>query len=480
MKMYNEFMSDTNNTANNIKNIKSNEGNSNFVKVLIVGFLAFLLFIPTLFVGNLISERAQRYEAASKEIASKWGSTQTIHGALIVIPYKKTANTDIENKFLYVLPDNVTYNTQVTPVAKSRGMYETVVYDSAVAINGDFNLSKVDLKNPNLDLAKAMFVVGVSDMSGLYQETSLTLNNKNYPMSRGTNGVLLADRKKEVKQDDMFGSEFYDTDSRGQAGESGLYTPINLNSLTSSNSFSLNLALKGSQEIYFVPTAKNTTATVNSAWTRPSFDGYILPDTSDNDASADNGFQATWKVSEFNSPKPASFTQSSGDEAQLDALADQSFGVKFRQDVDFYQKSERSVKYAMLFILLTFVTFFCFEILGSKKRIHPIQYIFIGLALVIFYVLLIAFAEYLGFGLAYLAGALATVALITFYSYHILKSKKMAGAVFTMLAFIYAYLYILLQMEENTLLVGAISLFIALAAIMFVTRNVDWYGDSAK
>lgn len=465
---------------NNVIKVKSSVGSSNFVKVLIVGFLTLLLFIPTLFVGNLISERAERYEAANKEIASKWGAPQTIHGALIAIPYKKNLNTNAENKSVYILPNSITYNTQVTPVTKSRGMYETVVYDSETVINGDFSLADVNLKNPELDLTKAIFVVGVSDMSGLSKETILTINGKQTPLSRGTGGALLAQRKKEVKQDDLFGSDYSDAESRDKATENGLSAPLNLNSLTRSNTFSLTLALKGSQEICFVPTAKNTTATVASAWVRPSFDGYILPDSSDNDQNADNGFQASWKLSEFNSQKASNFTQSRENHAELDALVDQSFGVKFRQDVDFYQKSERSVKYAMLFILLTFVTFFCFEILGSKKRIHPIQYIFIGLALVIFYVLLIAFAEYLGFGLAYLAGAAATIALITAYSSHILKSKKLTGAVFAMLSFIYTYLYVLLQMEENTLLVGAISLFITLATIMFVTRNVDWYGDSIK
>jgi inner membrane protein len=130
--------------------------------------------------------------------------------------------------------------------------------------------------------------------------------------------------------------------------------------------------------------------------------------------------------------------------------------------------------------LLTFVTFFCFEILGSKKRIHPIQYIFIGLALVVFYVLLIALAEYVGFEMAYLGGAVATIVLITTYSYNILKSKKLAAAVFSLLTFIYIYLYTLLQMEENSLLIGAVSLFLVLATIMFVTRNVDWYLDSGK
>lgn len=467
-----------NTIENNTKINKSHIGSSNFVKVLIIGFLALLLFIPTLFVGNLISERAERYQAASKEIASKWGAPQTIHGALIAIPYKKTTRTDTENKFLYVLPNNITYTTQVTPVTKSRGMYSTVVYDSAVDIQGDFNLSNIDLKNPELDLTKAIFIVGISDVGGLYKETTLALNGQNIPLSRGTGGALLSQRRDEVKRDADFSSDYSRTQSRGQASQNGLSAPISLNSLKASNTFSVTLALKGSQEIYFVPTAKNTNSTVSSAWTRPSFDGYVLPDTSDNDTNADSGFQATWRVSEFSSPKPASFTQSRGDEAELEALADKSFGVKFRQEVDFYQKSERSVKYAMLFILLTFVTFFCFEILGSKKRIHPIQYIFIGLALVVFYVLLIALAEYMGFGLAYLVGAAATIALITIYSSHILKSKKLTGAVFALLSFIYVYLYVLLQMEENTLLVGAISLFIALATIMFVTRNVDWYGDS--
>lgn len=453
-------------------------GNSYFFKVLTVAFLVLLLWIPTLFVGELISERAERFQQAGREIASKWGGEQTISGVLIAVPYKiQNVNADkLSKDYLHIVPKKLSYNTNLDPIVKERGIYESVVYDGILSMNGEFEINSLGINRADLDWGKATLVVGVSDMKGIYGDTKLTWNGAPLQMQRTTGGPKIPNRTQVSEDTGAFDSSYSAGLVRAVATENGLYAPVNLNNLITSNAFSIDIPLKGSGQIYFWPTGLNTEASVESSWTNPSFDGYFLPDSSDDDGNIENGFVANWKISEFNSAKSKFFSQT----AELESIADQSFGVKFRPEVDFYQKSERSVKYAILFILLTFVTFFCFEILGSKKRIHPIQYIFIGLALVIFYILLIALAEYVGFEMAYLGGAVATIALITTYSYNILKSKKLAAAVFSLLTFIYIYLYTLLQMEENSLLIGAISLFLVLATIMFVTRNVDWYLDSGK
>lgn len=467
-----------NQTNDQVANKRRSFTESNFAKILTIGFLSILLFIPTLFVSDLISERATRYEEVGKEIASKWADPQTIQGAIIAIPYKKVLNNvDEDKKYLYFLPENVSYDVQVNPVTKSRGMYETVVYDGNVKIDGNFELNLLQVNKNELDLSKAVFLVGVSDMKGIAGEVAATVNGQNITMLRTTGGPLLA-QKIEDSNSVIGASNDYDnysTVSRGQANDNGLYTQIDLNKLAVNN-FTISIPVKGSKDLSLVPVGKNTSAKIASSWTHPSFNGMYLPDSSDDNGNAADGFVANWQISEFNSSKPGIFTQSLSSQAELENLANQAFGVAFRQPVDFYQKSERAVKYAMLFIILTFVTFFCFEILGSKKKIHPIQYLFIGAALVMFYVLLIAFAEYIGFGLAYLLGAFMTTALVTWYSSQILKSKSLTLSVAGLLTFIYGYLYVLLQTEEKTLLIGAISLFIVLAIVMYVTRNVDWYG----
>jgi inner membrane protein len=240
-------------------------------------------------------------------------------------------------------------------------MYETVVYDGQVKIDGNFTINSSDLNKSELDLPNALIFVGVADMSGLYKEFALTLNGQKLNMARGTGGPLLAASEKVMAGDESFDSGYDGYRSGSAATNSGLYAKIDLSKLPTNSTFSVNISLKGSQELTFVPVGQNTTVNLKSSWTHPSFVGNYLPDSSDDDTNNENGFAATWKISEFNSSKPATFTQSQEDRAELSALANQAFGVKFKQDVDFYQKSERAIKYALLFIILTFVTLFCFE-----------------------------------------------------------------------------------------------------------------------
>lgn len=213
-----------------------------------------------------------------------------------------------------------------------------------------------------------------------------------------------------------------------------------------------------------------TLVRIQSKWNTPSFDGAFLPDkrTIDKD-----GFSATWTILHLN----RNFPQQWKDNEYL--IADWSFGVDLLFPVDQYQKSYRSAKYAIMFIALTFLTFFFSEVL-NKIRVHPIQYLLIGFALCIFYSLLISLSEHIGFGLAYLIGSIAIITMITAYSASILKDKILTALVSFILIALYVFLFTILQLEAYSLLMGSIGLFIVMSVIMYLSRNVDWYSPISK
>jgi inner membrane protein len=234
--------------------------------------------------------------------------------------------------------------------------------------------------------------------------------------------------------------------------------------------FVVKIDLKGTQQINFQPGGRTTTVRLASTWPHPAFAGAFLPDRS---RISDAGFDAEWRLSHLGRGYPQAWRDEDMRPQQIEQAAVASrFGVQLITPVDVYHRAERSTKYGALFILLTFCTFFVVELL-QRRRLHPVQYLLVGAALCLFYLLLLSLSEHIGFGAAYLAAAVATIAVIGMYAGHVLGGqgvRTVAG-----LSLLYGFLYVLLQLEDYALLVGSVSLFLILATVMYATRRVNWY-----
>jgi len=446
-----------------MENEKKNSDNSNsvFLKGLVIFILVIVLLIPTFLIQSLISEREARQKEAVYEVSSKWGSSQTLSGPILSIPYieyyKDTYNNlKKETRFAHFLPDELTINGEVLPEKRYRGIYEIVVYNSTLNVKGKFNPKDFvipDVAVENIMYNKAFLSFGVSDLRGLEKQIDLKWNEK---LTQFNPGVETAD-----------------------VISSGINAPIEISaplpseldsSLIPEINFSFNLSLKGSERLSFVPVGKETNIDISSKWSDPSFDGAFLPDERTIDA---NGFKAHWNVLNLNRNFPQSWT---GNRFSIESF---SFGVNLIVPADNYQKSTRSVKYAILIILLTFVVFFFVEFLNNK-RVHPFAYGLVGAALCIFYVLLISLSEYMSFTYAYLTGAIMTILLITIYIHSILKSFKLSTLISSVLILLYAFIFTIIQIQDYSLLMGSIGLFLVLAILMYFSRKIDWYGTNKK
>ena len=426
--------------------------NNIYVKLGIITFIGLILIASTSMVSNLAKERKNLQSDAVSDISSKWGNAQTITGPVITIPYFRYEKQIQEDKsikylkykeYIYILPENLQINGEVFPMKKHRNIYETVVYSSKLKINGTFkpvNIEKLNLNPENILWNEASLSLGISDLRGIENELILNLNKKQTLFNPGSSAP--------------------DVISKGVHAKLPKIDPEN----PAAYNFSLNLNLKGSRKLYFIPAGKITEVHIKSPWKNPSFNGAFLPNNSKNNQT---GFTADWKVLNLNRNFPQMWTNK---QYNFDNSA---FGTDLLLPVDNYQKIMRSIKYAVLFILFTFITFFFTEIL-KKKFIHPVQYILTGAALVIFYILLLSITEQLNFNYAFLISAGATLFLISAYTGTILKSKTLTLLITGILAVLYTFIFVIIQMQDYSLLIGSIGLFIILALIMLLSRNVDW------
>lgn len=412
-----------------------------------------LLLIPVLLLQNMVSEREWRKNATVEAISSSWSGSQTLCGPTLTVPFVEEVKDD-KGKMVsvttnYVItPEKLDIRAELTPVVKRLGIYEAILYDGVIHISGEFaplGERVSDAGQP--DLSKAFLSMELSDLRGLSNELAFMFDGKECATELGSGG-----------------RDYYDMESHRTVYMKDLIIKPETDDLDKPTAFSCRLELRGSEGIYFVPIGKATSVEVSGAWPHPSFTGSFLP-THD---IGDDSFTAQWSILHYNRSIPDVWTNESF------SVDDNSFGVKLVAGADEYQQNERALKYAMLFIVLTFVVFFFVEVL-TYKRIHPIQYLLVAVALIIFYTLLLSLSEILGFGWAYLISAAATVGLVTFYTAAIFKDRKQTMLLSLILAGLYGYLYFILQLENYTLLVGSVGLFIILAAVMYVSRRVNWY-----
>ena len=451
------------------------------LKLFTIGILILILLIPQGIIGSLINERENRSFEVKSDISSKWGERQVVGGPVLTLPFYKYLIDDKgvvkkETSYAHFLPENLNINGDLNTETRSRGIYDTVVYKTILNLKGDFaypDIASLGLNENDVLWDKAYLSFGVNDMKGLNKEPTLNFDTEtNLHLSSSQAGQSI------------FSSEL-------------VYSlPINIKE-TQNNfySFSLNLDLNGSEEIYFMPLGRETNVSLQSSWINPSFDGSFLPDERN---ITKDGFDAKWKVLAINrnypqawinnaynfdsnllEPQESDFRYNDGPTTAILDSQVYEFGVKFLLPVDIYQKNVRSVKYAGMAIALTFLAFFFAEIF-NKKRFHPIQYLLVGFAVSIFYLLLLSISEHLEFGYAYLISTVSTVFLVTLYAKAVFQNNKESLVLGVILTLIYGFFYTLLQLQDYSLLIGSIGIFLILALCMFMSRKIDWYGVKMK
>lgn len=419
------------------------------IKGITIFILSMFLLIPTVMVSGLIHERESRKEAAIREVSEKWGNQQTLIGPIMAIPYEKINRDEKgkeygrEQKTLFVLPENLRITGEVNTEKRYRGIFEVVLYSGKLNLSGAFQFAegaRLPSGEVNIQWQNARLMLGIPDLRGLEDQVGLAWDGVKSYFKPGSGDHHLI--------------------------RSGIHAGISLPAPAAQspeNTFSIDISLKGSGSLSFAPVGKITEVNIKSPWPDPSFSGAFLPDEKNIQAS---GFQALWKVLNLNRNYPQAWTNDS--EVNIH---DSRFGVEFFTPVDNYQRSERSVKYAILFIGLTFLVVFFVEMRQSRK-VHPFQYALIGLALIIFYTLLVSISEHLPFNNAYLIAALMTVVLTTLFARSLFASTQMGLLVGGTLSVLYLFLYVVLQQQDYALLIGSIGLFIILAIVMYFSRQI--------
>ena len=422
--------------------------NSISLKLFAVVVLGILLLIPTFMIMGLVEERKDRRDEAIREVGSKWGEEQTLVGPILSVPYQRDTTTQ---QYVHFLPSKLNISGNIAPRMLQRGIYEIIAYNTNLRFEGEFeapNLSNIDISSNLFSWDKAIISMGIPDTRGLEEEIKLSWIDQEYTLVPVSEGKI-----KDI------GSRI------------GVKVPLpNYTNPQQKYSYSFEVKLNGTQALNFIPVGGETNIELESDWNNPSFDGAFLPDERE---IRDDGFSASWKVLEVN----RSFSQTWIGESNN--FQNSSFGVKLLYPVDEYQKNTRSVKYAIMTIALTFLIFFFVEAF-NKRRIHPFQYILVGLALVLFFSLLLALSEHLNFNLAYLLAVVATILTVTLYSKNIFRSVKLSLFQAACLIIIYAFIYIIIQLQDYALLVGNVGLFVVLVIVMFASRKVDWYEIGSK
>lgn len=422
------------------------------LKGLITTGLILGMLIPAVLVQELIRERKNRQQEVIAEVSSKWAGAQTISGPYLSIPYtfeekRKNGETYSEERILTLLPETLNTNGKILPHTKRRSIFEVALYKGSLNLNGHFNINKnLAGIGETIHWERARLCLEVSDIRGIESQTVAALANKKVPFESGINFSAFPNAR-------------------------GISLAINLLEITDNTPFyfDIPLQLKGSEYFKMLPLGKTTTLNLTSPWPSPSFIGNFLPEYSLNQ----KGFAAKWKVLHFNRDFPQIWKNTHF------KTEDSSFGLSLIQPTDGYAKAERTTKYAILFIGLTFGFFFLLEILLGYK-VHPVQYVLTGLALVVFYTMLLSITEVSSFNVAYGISSFATISLITLYAKSLFKKWKNAFIIGGFLASLYAYIFILLQLEDSSLLAGSIGLFVLIGIAMHLSRKINWYPTPAN
>ncbi|CAM3439418.1 cell envelope integrity protein CreD [Pseudomonas floridensis] len=432
------------------------------VKLGTIALLIILLLIPLLMIGSLITDRQVQRDGVLDDIARSSSFRQRLTGPLIVVPYRKNVrlwktNAQTDERYvetaqqrghLYFLPERFELDGKVQTELRSRGIYEARLYHADNRISGQFVLpEKLGVTDDFADYSfeRPYLAIGISDIRGIESSPKLQMNGQALDLLPGSRVEWLG--------------EGVSADLPGLDGRE----PITL-------AFAFDLRLQGTGQFEVTPVGKSSSVQLSADWPHPGFIGNYLPTTR---TITDQGFNATWQASFFSTNLQDALSRCLNAKSCED-FKGRSFGVSFVDPVDQYLKSDRAIKYALLFVALTFAGFFLFEVLKSMA-VHPVQYALVGAALALFYLMLLSLSEHLGFATAYLLSASACVGLIGFYVSHVLRSVRHGLGFAAGLSGLYGLLYGLLSAEDYALLMGALLLFGLLSVFMVLTRKLDWY-----
>jgi inner membrane protein len=446
--------------------ISSSLQRSQMLRLLSVALLALLLQIPISIVATRIAERQARRDEAVAEVSSKWGLAQEITGPALVVPYTHSwsepsppphqwsevpappgsaiARTEIRHAVF--LPERLRVTGAIDSEIRHRGIFSVPVYRLQLDVTGEFvrpDLAKLGVSPAAADWSHAQLAIGISDVRAIQRASALVWNGATAAFVPGV-------------------GHFPD-------GRAGIHAVVAVPEGPDPVAFSFPLALNGSQGLSFAPFGQTTDVKLSSNYAHPSFRGNWLPSERE---ITDGSFTAAWSIPYLGRNYPQAWL--AHDDSLANAIDGSRFGVELIDPVDHYRMAERSVKYAGLFILLTFAVVWLIEVLAGV-RVHPIQYLLLGSALCLFYLLELSLSEHLGFLVSYAIASTAVVAMVGAYCAVILRRPSRALVVGAGVALLYAYLYTLLVSEDYALLAGSVGLFLILAAIMYATRHVDWY-----
>ena len=431
-----------------MKDLKSNV----YVKLGIIGLLCIILLLPTTLIKGLIYERKFKQKEALEEIISKQGERQVISGPFISIPFQESIinsegdtillNGD-KDDLIHFLPEKLHIQSQVVPEKKNRGIFDIVTFNSKNVLSGTFNMP--DPKSLGIDpshclFEKATINLGISDLKGVQNQVEINWDGEKHRLESGLSNTNLV--------------------------SSGLHVPVKIEPDKEGNyQFSFQVDLKGNEELSFLPLGKETKAHMESTWPDPKLSGNFV---SDHRETSEDGFVADWNILQINRNYPQQWI------GKKYSIKKSNFGAEFMITVDNYTRSMRVAKYSILFIGLTFMLFFMVEVM-AKKFIHPVQYLLVGFALVVFYILLLSISEHMAFNPAYLIASSMTVILISSYAFAILKSKNVSVLLFVLMSMMYGFIFVIIQLESLAMLIGSLTSFIALTLLMFSTRKINWY-----
>jgi inner membrane protein len=440
-------------------NIVESVKRSHLIRILLIGFLILLLQIPIAMIRGAINEREHRRLEATNEVTAKWGEKQSFKGPVIVIPYtKRWSEAYIDGKhqirtkiqYAHFLPEQLHIAGRIDSDVRYRGIFKIPVYRMSLTMKGQFkrpDFSEWGIASKDIFWDRAHLSIRISDARAITKQVLLSWNGKELDFLPGS----------------------------GESTENrpGIHTPLKARLEGRTFDFSLPLELNGSVGVFFVPFGRETKVVLESDWPDPSFQGGWLP----TQRSINNdGFQATWSIPFLSRNYPQQWTSESETEEMISLS---QFGVNLVSPIDHYRMAHRSIKYAALFLVLTFVMLWLFEI-RNNMRIHPLQYLLLGAGMCLFYLLELSISEHIGFLASYMIASAAIVGLAFSYSITVLQSAKQATIVGTVFVLLYAYLYVLLRNQDYALLLGSIGLFLIVATIMYLTRKVNWYSPKKQ
>ena len=448
------------------------------IKLAIIFFLILAMLIPQQMIKDLVRERQGSQASIERNVAEQIGGAADVKGPILCLPYKsytevvsideqtKKRFTEVETSihYAYFTAEELRVNSEVEVTNKTKGIYKIPFFQAENTLQAIFLLPDFSqwsgIKAEDILQEEAFILMGISDLKGISETPTLSVNDNTYSFEPGGNG-----------------SELF---------HSPVHVKLPENSLGETTELSISLKLRGTSALNFASTAKANEVQMTSNWPHPNFESTMNSQAVVYTEQArhgrnntlpteriinDEGFTATWQENQFSIEQPGQWLGANGHPS----LSDRFMGAEFINVADQYDKTTRSVKYMAMIIALVFVAFFIIELLRAN-RVHPFQYVLVGSTIAVFFILLLALSEYLGFDVAYVVAAIATTGLIGLYSISVFRNRAMAISISILLLILFAFIFMILTAMEYSLLLGSIGLFLILAAVMYVTRNVRWYG----